>query len=159
MANGDFWYSREEKRITRCSSAKVNFFRVWHVAAVGLYYTPRRNEGNRIFRSKRTFSSLCLLNSAAKWFRNDKALASCVFKLKELNTEYKILAEKLKELQINTKSVKKGELRKRFYRFWEDYKELLMLDPHLPAELLPDRWLGDEVREEFKRLTKIVLRN
>ncbi|MFZ5366202.1 MAG: PaaX family transcriptional regulator C-terminal domain-containing protein [Patescibacteria group bacterium] len=70
---------------------------------------------------------------------NEKALAEKVWNLEKLNEEYLNLYEKIKEGRSTSE-------------IFSEYEEILRLDPCLPAELLPDNWLGDKVYKEIRRL-------
>lgn len=96
-----------------------------------------------------------------------KVLARSVWKLDDLEEEYFALERemgKLKQLSATlddrTKKRKakstvtlreRVEKRKRELR--NQYLLLLITDPHLPKELLPDNWVGDRVRQEIKLFT------
>ena len=80
--------------------------------------------------------------------KDEKALASKVFKLKKVDKEYKKLFEKWEN---------KGEKGRRdlIREIKTDYLEILASDPLLPESLLPKDWLGKRAAELIKRLVKI----
>lgn len=124
-----------------------------------VYITPHNvmREIQEFLETKKLFPACVCLTARRDDFGDDRWLASQVFKLDEINTEYKILTEKFEELRGEAEELKMKELKKRFWQLWGDYKNLLMADPWLPKELLPENWFGDRTRQEFKMLTKIVL--
>lgn len=75
---------------------------------------------------------------------NAQKLANRVWKLEKINREYKKILKELKRLKtINNEQKREVLLRRLFF----DLSDLLVRDPILPKELLPDDWLGDKVRK------------
>lgn len=67
---------------------------------------------------------------------NDKSIANFVWHLDKINKEYDDLIWEAKETLDNKK---KEELK-------EKYFQILLKDPQLPKEFLPDDWLGDKAK-------------
>ena len=94
-----------------------------------------------------------------------KALANKIWKLDKINEKYIELEEEIREndlisfngrskkLHLNSREKIAGiqESNKKIY---EKYLEVVVHDPFLPYELLPDDWSGDRVRNLIGRLVK-----
>lgn len=93
---------------------------------------------------------------------NPRTLANKIWHLDDLNKKYKEIVEKIENSylipidnrlsELNIKDKKKynlivGEMRK-------GYLELVLKDPFLPKDLLPEDWMGDKVRNLMKKLQK-----
>lgn len=75
---------------------------------------------------------------------NEKELANNIWRLEEINEQYEDWIEKVKSLR--RKEVKRAKELKL------EYLNILAIDPHLPEELLPDGWFGEEAKEIYKLL-------
>ncbi len=67
-------------------------------------------------------------------------LANKIWKLEELNEKYKKLLEKISHTTYDGRNIKCA------------YLQLLLIDPHLPKELLPKDWAAEKVRDLLKKL-------
>ncbi len=92
-----------------------------------------------------------LILAATIYSGDEKELAKRTFKLDTINDGYEELIfgwEEIDEIRDKTEKDKK-------IKSWEEkYFEHLSRDPFLPKELLPDPWLGDEVREIYLKKTR-----
>lgn len=75
-----------------------------------------------------------------------KELAYRVWKLDELSSRYEDLFYKLRKLKgvVNKKRLVKLK------EIISEYSLIIFDDPHLPSNLLPDNWMGDQVRNELR---------
>lgn len=120
-------------------------------------YIDVMREVQDLLEAKGLYPGCVCITARRHDFGDDKALAYSVFKLGDFNAEYRILMEKFKELSWEVKDgLEEEKAVKHFHHLWEDYKKLLLSDPYLPSELLPDDWEGEEAREEFQKLTLSV---
>jgi len=80
---------------------------------------------------------------------DQKALASYVWKLEDINKKYLKLLDEWGE----TKNKKSDTA----FRFERKYFELLLSDPFLPRDLLPEPWYGDRAKGVYIREIKKLL--
>ena len=86
----------------------------------------------RIFRAKEA-----LVGNARKQVAK-------IWRLDKLEEEYREILEKIKEAsQMRAGKKKEKTLRE----IKSSYLDLIIIDPHLPKELLPSDWPAEEVRE------------
>jgi len=91
---------------------------------------------------------------------DQQQLAEQIWNLQEINKQYKKLIDKLFKFKNKGKnsSVKNRDRDKSTNYKKEDlqreYLELLIKDPFLPEQLLPDDWLREKVTREIKELLK-----
>lgn len=71
---------------------------------------------------------------------NPKIIAGYVWKLEKINNDYYELIERVEKTQIE---VDKEEIKK----IKEDFFNLLLKDPLLPREFLPEDWVGEKARK------------
>ena len=103
---------------------------------------------------------------------DSRVLANKVWKLDKLNKEYEKLGEeieKLKRMYVilrdrgmrrEAKRTERTESEKRYERRYRKrakeirsrYLEILLTDPFLPKELLPEDWRGEKVGREIKKI-------
>ena len=109
---------------------------------------------------------------------NAKWLANKVWRLDNINEKYRGLIERIEreylivthdrgkilnntginELvgkELNTHDKHKQDKSELLRDLRSEYLGIIMTDPFLPKELLPDDWLGDEVRKTIKKLPKL----
>ena len=96
-----------------------------------------------------------------------KALANKIWKLDKINEKYIELEEeirgsdvtsfdgRIKKLHHNSLPEKTGKVQENFKKIYEKYLEVVIQDPFLPYELLPDYWKGDKVRSLMRSLIKV----
>lgn len=99
-----------------------------------------------------------------------KFLVNKIWKLDRINKEYQELIEEMEDgglitfdgriKKLNHKSFEKefgkqNENRDLIKKIYERYLGILMKDPLLPYELLPDNWHGKRVRRIIKELMKV----
>lgn len=94
-----------------------------------------------------------------------KGLANKIWKLSKINEKYSELEEeirrndlisfngRIKKLHHNLRE-KTVEIQEVIRKLYEKYLEIIIQDPFLPYELLPDDWNGDRVRNLIGRLVK-----
>lgn len=95
-----------------------------------------------------------------------KSLVNKIWRLEELNKEYKKIYKEIKKLKQRggglydrTKKRKPKStqvLKRRYERRRKEIRnrhlQILLTDPCLPFELLPEGWLGEEVKREIKKI-------
>lgn len=95
-----------------------------------------------------------------------KSLSNKIWRLERLNESYVKIFSRLKKihLTLNTgraiklKDVKdKEKIISHIKEIRKEYLEVLLSDPFLPKELLPESWAGEKVRTLMKNLEKIKL--
>lgn len=85
---------------------------------------------------------------------SEKDLANVVWKLDDLHGRYLDFVVKWEKFLEATNE----EISKKFEECKEEYFAILLDDPGLPRELLPDDWLFSETNELFKKLLSRVRR-
>lgn len=97
-----------------------------------------------------------------------KKLVQRVWKIDKLDKEYRRIDEEIescrryltliddRQSKREARSTKtmRAKYKKRVRRLKNWYLQVLLSDPFLPKELLPDGWMGERVRREIKRLGK-----
>lgn len=89
-----------------------------------------------------------------------RGLADRIWGLDDLNESYKKLLEELRELYIilhdrgRLSTVGRGKYEEKVRDIREEYLSLILLDPHLPKELLPEDWVGEKVKKEISKLKR-----
>jgi len=78
---------------------------------------------------------------------NEKMLAEMVWKLSDLNEQYAEWIGLLPRLRTQADLI----------NAYEKYLDILSFDPYLPKELLPDDWLGYQVKEKVKSLLRYLM--
>lgn len=79
---------------------------------------------------------------------SEKELARFVWKLESLHWRYLNFIRKWEKLL----TIPEKEFLKNFSNFTEEYSSLLLNDPGLPKELLPDDWLSFKSHQLFRKL-------
>ena len=69
-----------------------------------------------------------------------KMLAERLWNLGEINEKYFELEGKLKSCEL------RGKLKDEYGQLWDEFSNLLLKDPFLPADFLPDNWVGERVK-------------
>lgn len=85
-----------------------------------------------------------------RFIENKKRFAAKIWKLKQLEKEYLLILDEIYALRHKEgREMEKGtrEIRKKFL-------EVLVGDPCLPKEFLPDNWIGGRVKNLVKTLPK-----
>lgn len=78
---------------------------------------------------------------AREIFSNQKEVGRLVWKLDQLEENYRELLERMESLKYS-----KEEKLKEVEEIKNDFFNLILKDPFLPKELLPDNWSGERVR-------------
>ncbi len=86
---------------------------------------------------------------------NAKDLANKVWKLNEINKQYKKLLEKCEEFNHKKFYSNKNKLNK--VKF--EYLSILQQDPGLPVDLLPEDWAGKRTYKIYRKLFKDLMKN
>lgn len=83
-----------------------------------------------------------------------KELANRIWKLDKLSDEYGEIIKKIEENDLIATSDRHKQLnnQKIVKEIKQRYLELIIIDPFLPKELLPDNWIGGKVRNLIKKL-------
>ena len=91
-----------------------------------------------------------------------KSLVNKVWKLEELNERYIKIFRKIKEnnltakpdraLKLNNKKKERNNTIDIVRDIRKEYLEVLLSDPFLPKELLPDNWMGEKVKKLMRNL-------
>ncbi|MFZ5366399.1 MAG: PaaX family transcriptional regulator C-terminal domain-containing protein [Patescibacteria group bacterium] len=79
-----------------------------------------------------------------------QTLANYVWKLDKINGEYQEILDKLEKLKLPKAAEEKTAL---IQQLRIEYFDLLLKDPLLPKELLPDDWLGFSVRRVISNIS------
>lgn len=124
-----------------------------------VYITPHdiEQEINQYLQAKKLFPSCVCLVARRSDLGDDRALANRVWRLEELNQEYE---EFIWDCQELTKKIKEGKAKQgEWAQLWQRLKELILKDPYLPRELLPEGWLAEKARKEFRILCNNMTRS
>ena len=91
-----------------------------------------------------------------------KSLVNKVWKLEELNERYIKIFKKIEEsnlatkpdraLKLNNKKKERNNTIDIVRDIRKEYLEVLLSDPFLPKELLPDNWMGEKVKKLMRNL-------
>lgn len=84
-----------------------------------------------IFEASRTFGE------------GTKLLAERLWSLNSLNKEYFVFEDRLKIF------TSKGRPKCEYGELWKEFSTILLKDPFVPNEFLPDNWVGDRVKAEM----------
>lgn len=124
-----------------------------------VYITPHAigQEINQYLQSRRLFPSCACLVARRSDLGDDKALAKKVWHLNEFDEKYNGFINDCQWLA--KKAMREGIGEKEIGNLWQEYKDLLLRDPHLPHELLPADWLAEKAREEFVRFCSNITRS
>lgn len=100
-----------------------------------------------------------------------KSLADKVWKLTELNRQYRRIIEKIEKIkngdltsasdrmkQLNA-SGEYGKIKTMNNAIWEEYLTILLKDPLLPKDLLPIDWEGEKARTLVRKLHILMKKN
>lgn len=150
---------KEEDKVLRNSLRRKLLsldFGMWQRS---VYITPHNieQEISQYLESKKLFPSCVCLVARRSNLSDDRDLANQVWCLDELNEEYRDFMAKCQQLAIkaggeNIKDKEIGEL-------WLWYKDLILKDPCLPKQLLPEDWQAKNAREEFIRFCSNLKRS
>ncbi|KKR31943.1 MAG: PaaX domain protein [Candidatus Gottesmanbacteria bacterium GW2011_GWC2_39_8] len=98
------------------------------------------NEFIKDFIKSSDLSSFCRFYEARDLFGQEKEIAGSLWNLGKLNDSYEKLYKRLIEPEPDKKAI------------YEDYKRLVMRDPGLPHDLLPNPWFAFLVRKKLSLL-------
>lgn len=92
----------------------------------------------------------------------DELVARC-WNLDELNDEYAVFIAKYRPKYLEHLAISRGngdlptgECFARRFMLIHEYRRFPFIDPHLPSELLPPNWLGDEAIKLFQAYHKLL---
>lgn len=94
-------------------------------------------------RNLNLYGKVVVFEAKEVFTKDQRAIAKYVWKLDELNMKYSRLIDKLYskgECDEEEWKARKKEIKKEFF-------EILLADPILPKELLPEDWCGDTARK------------
>jgi len=117
-----------------------------------VYITPYKveDEINEYFRAC-DLESLCFCLVARRSdLGNDKVLVEKVWQLEKLNAEYE---EFIFQCQEFLKESDRKEKLNNPEKLWARYKDLILKDPHLPKQLLPENWKAVEAKKSFLKFS------
>lgn len=101
----------------------------------------------REFIESKDLKDLVFVAIAKRFFGDDKDLAAKVWHLDKLNERYANFLLDLEDFLTG----KRGLI---FAELYKGFETILIGDPFLPKELLPDWWLGDRVLQKMKELLR-----
>jgi CRISPR-associated endonuclease Cas2 len=87
-----------------------------------------------------------VFQTTLKFVKDKRAFAHKVWRLNKLEREYQRIWERLKKLELVRGSGREKLLRE----IRTVFVEVLISDPFLPREFLPDNWIGEKVRKLVK---------
>ena len=93
-------------------------------------------------KNEKLYGRVVVFEAREVFGQDPKVLAAYVWRLERLNDEYFKLLEKAESLREKCSAEDKRRLR-------DEYFQLLLRDPLLPGEFLPDHWLGETARRFF----------
>lgn len=110
-----------------------------------VYITPFNieQEINQFLISKHIFPNAVCLVAQRSALGDDRVLAEKVWKLEELNDEYKEIASQCVSLEKNDENIEK------YREIWLNYQDIILKDPYLPEELLPSPWYADKAKKSL----------
>jgi len=116
-----------------------------------VYISPHSFERDiaEFLDAKKLFGKALVLVAPHKLMGDPKDFARIVWNIKELEKNYNLL---LKRILESEDKMKKNEIRK----IKERYLQIVIKDPCLPYDLLPDDWVGREVRMKVVKLYKKI---
>ena len=85
-----------------------------------------------------------VIESKKLWAEDEKEMVERIWKVSKINKAYEKLIEKAEEEKVDVK------------KWMDKYFEILLSDPFLPRQLLPNDWVGDETKKMFKKLIRKV---
>jgi len=113
-----------------------------------VYITPHNieQEINQYLESHKLRNYCICLVAKRSDMGDDKLLAEKVWQLEKLNEEYEELIFDCQKLEKEKFGIEK------LSKIWERYKELILKDPHLPKQLLPEGWKAQEAKKKVYNL-------
>ena len=118
-----------------------------------VYITPfsLEEEINQFLKANKLFGYSFCIKGKRLGEGDDKEIARIAFKLDKLNDQYyKFIDNDIENLNF---LLQKGQLKiKHIQDIINTYLNLILKDPGLPKELLPDVWWAEEAKESFKSL-------
>jgi len=97
-------------------------------------------------KSEKLYGRVLVFEAINIFGDNYKAVAEYVWNLDGLSNEYQKLLDEANWIEKN------GGTKKEMDRLREDYFGLLLRDPLLPSEFLPDNWMGEKARNKILSL-------
>lgn len=108
-----------------------------------VYITPLDVLGDikEFLKIKKIYGKVIVFEAKEVFDQNSKVVATQVWKLDEIGKQYGNIIDEAKWLEGNSGTNKEKE------KLRNDYFQILLKDPLLPKELLPNDWLGEEARK------------
>ncbi len=143
----------EKKRYLRNSlrrKLKELGFGMWQKS---IYISPFDFEEDiyEFLLSKKLLGMAYVLTARHRLMGDAKQLASQVWPVEKINKEYEKLDDQLKKLETG---IEKAILYQKLKQINEDYLQLLLLDPCLPKQLLPNSWYGFKIKKKLLNFFK-----
>ena len=116
-----------------------------------VYITPfdLEEEINQFLKAQKLFGFCFCLKAKRLSKGDDREIARIAFKLDEINNQYyKFVDEDIEEAMF---LLRDGKLKpENIQSLVDKYLELILKDPYLPKELLPEVWWADEAKKGLK---------
>ena len=91
-----------------------------------------------------------VFSTTLKFIKDKKGFARKVWRLDQLEEEYQAILDDIQALN------KQGRGKKRMIcKIRQNFLEVLLADPMLPHQLLPEDWIGDRARKAIKEMEKV----
>jgi phenylacetic acid degradation operon negative regulatory protein len=121
-----------------------------------VYVTPHpiTTEINEYLKVKNLYPRCVCFEARKLGEESDEQIAFKIFNLSNLAKKYFCLLKRLKNLRTDFEKKKliKNKALDRLKEIVKQYEEVLLNDPFLPKELLPEDWRKDKIREKIKEL-------
>lgn len=113
----------------------------------------------QFFEGKRIMKNILLTETKEIGVNDIKEFANKIWKLESINQKYLDIYGDLKKIEIILDSrTKQKDAFKGFKSLYQSFIELIIHDPFLPEELLPDDWLYLPVLNLIRKIKKKILR-
>lgn len=138
----------EKERVTRDSLRFKIISLGFGKLQESVYISPLNVLGDlkEFLKLKKIYGKVVVFEAVEVFEQNSKVVANQVWKLDELSKEYRKIIDEAEWLEGNNGTNNEKE------KIRNDYFQILLKDPLLPKELLPEDWLGDEARNKILSL-------
>lgn len=113
----------------------------------------------QFFEAKEIIKNIILIETREIGVYDVKEFANNIWKLENINQKYLHIYDSLNNLEIvlDDKVKTEGSV-KRFETLYQSFVELVLRDPFLPNEFLPDDWLYSSVLNLIRKIKKRILK-